>query len=307
MDILKLYDIFGIETGLNKNKFFFDFENFIKETNVTDLNDYKDIEESIEYDETLKHYRKYSYCLISSRFIKYLNENDLIKYKTKFNDMYLKKERTPQIIKLIQNNPMRIDDLAEYFHVDSRTIRRNLEFIEEGMLDIDSDTNFSVIRNKGVVSIVSTDKYKTTMHPITLNLNLTELYTLLIDVAERERYNKFSGQVYDLIMRRIYSQLSDYAKGIIDAHKDVISYKGNGNSFISEEELHKRFKMSMIMSALKSGCKVNVGFKDNGVMCFDIVKIKKFREGKYMLLADSGEKYICSEDDIVIVKEILDF
>ena len=135
---------------------------------------------------------------------------------------------------------------------------------------------------------------------------MTELYTLLIDITSRENQNKLSGGIYKSIMNRVYTQLNDYGKNIIDKHCKQVSYENVETEFITEEELHKRDNFSMLMSALKSGARIKVEFKCEGKTYFETVSIRS-NNGKLLLTDEKRNKYIVEYDDIIGIVEIIDF
>ncbi|NLN84339.1 MAG: HTH domain-containing protein [Firmicutes bacterium] len=117
-------------------------------------------------------------------------------------------ERRIEILKVLQGKKMRIGELAEYFDFDERTLREDIKSLREGLnvlgttVKIDSSHEGS-----------QRHYYKSTVHPIFLALNLSELFALLKLLEVRSQKN--NGEVYESLFQKIYSQMTDYAEGRI--------------------------------------------------------------------------------------------
>ena len=302
MDILELYEKFyDFDNDYHKK-----FRTYLKKLDIKDINNYNEIEESIMYDDDLSFYERYFFAIISSKFVSYFKKIIGTKYATYFNHIYMDGERRKTIVKYFQKYPLTINELADSFLVSTKTIDRDLKAIAKGVNVNGIEVKLVVVKKDGKIYLINDDLYHTTVHPISLNLNMTEIYTLLVDVASREKENRISGPLYNSIMKRIYGQLNDYGKAIIEEHSNIISYEDGETEFITEEELHKRYRFSVLMSALKSGAKVKVEFKHDSKTYFKTVSIKR-AEGKLLLIDESRNQYLICEDDIIGIVEIIGF
>lgn len=118
-------------------------------------------------------------------------------------------ERRIEILKLPHGKEMGTGELAEKFNVDDRTIRGDINALREGM-DL-FGVKFQIeSRHEGNQK----HHYKSTVHPIILGLNLSELLVLLKILEEKSKGS--AGEVYKNIFQSIYSQISDYAEDIIE-------------------------------------------------------------------------------------------
>ena len=127
-------------------------------------------------------------------------------------EIYLQKyeqfERRIEIIKLLHGKKMRTGELAEHFKVDDRTIRADLHSLRMGMPVLGVK-----IRIESKHEGSQEHYYISTVHPIMLALNLSELFALL-KLLEKASL-KTGGEVYRNIFQGIYSQMTDYAESRI--------------------------------------------------------------------------------------------
>ncbi|NLO90346.1 MAG: HTH domain-containing protein [Clostridia bacterium] len=105
-------------------------------------------------------------------------------------------ERRIEILKLLQGREMRTGEIAEYFDVDERTIRSDIKALRDGM-----DILGIKIESKHQGS--QKHYYKSTVHPILLALNLSELYALL-KLLENAMLKR-KGEIYKHIFQQVYS------------------------------------------------------------------------------------------------------
>ena len=123
--------------------------------------------------------------------------------------------RRLEILKLLQGNPMRTADIGDYFRsedaetVDPRTIQRDLRAPQDGFeflgttLKITEETRGHSLKY-----------YKSTVHPLFLALNLTELTALLKALQWGCRdSDQQVRETYRHLLNYVYRQLTDYAKG----------------------------------------------------------------------------------------------
>jgi predicted DNA-binding transcriptional regulator YafY len=146
-------------------------------------------------------------------------------------------ERRIEILKLLQGREMRTGEIAEYFDVDERTIRSDIQALRDGM-----DILGVKIRIESKHEGTQKHYYKSTVHPIMLALNLSELYALLKLLENAMLQSR--GEVYKHIFEQVYSQITDYAEGLI-ADKLKNKYAKTEISNLLEEEAfrHKDIKL----------------------------------------------------------------
>ncbi|MGJ4851848.1 hypothetical protein ACH6CV_16540 [Bacillota bacterium Meth-B3] len=115
--------------------------------------------------------------------------------------------RRIEILRLLHGKKMRTAEIAECFKPGCdqsyiRTIQRDLEDLRDGI-----NVLGTTIRIEETTESHSLKSYQSTVHPIFLALNLTELTALLKLLEER-----VDDPVYGGIFESIYNQLTDYAE-----------------------------------------------------------------------------------------------
>lgn len=165
-------------------------------------------------------------------------------------------ERRVEIIKLLQGKEMRTSEIAEYFNVEERTIRMDLQALREG-LDV-----FGVkiqIESKHYDGNPK-QYYKSTVHPVMLALNSSELYALLklLETAGEP----YTDEVYKHIFRQVYSQITDYFEGLV-ADKLKNKYVKSEVKNKLEEDAYKESLDYKFMYWAKSGRFLEISYSDD--------------------------------------------
>ncbi len=209
-------------------------------------------------------------------------------------------ERRIELLKLLQGKEMRTGELAEYFGVDERTIRDDVDALRVGMkvlgvnIKIDSKHEGS-----------QKHYYKSTVHPIFLALNASQLY-LLLKLLENAMLQP-RGEVYEHIFHQVYSQITDYAEELV-ADKLKIRYEKSEVSNLLEEEAIKRKSFILVYSE-KSGRFIPVRYRDeNGVIVDKEVTFVRFLNDNDVLVRDKkGNEYPLDYNDMVIDWDAVDY
>ena len=96
-------------------------------------------------------------------------------------------------------------EIMDQFDIDSRTVRKDLQALRDGIEVLGANIRIHETISKG-----GRKQYKTTVHPIFLPLNLTEVYALTtyLDTLMKDDPN---SAVIHSVTNRIRGQLSDYA------------------------------------------------------------------------------------------------
>jgi len=119
-----------------------------------------------------------------------------------------KLKRRIEILRLLQGKEMRTRDIAEYFGVEERTIRSDIQSLRDGMELLGTKIKIESKHDGN-----QKQYYKSTVHPIILALNSSELFALLKLLESAALENK--GDVYKHIFNVVYSQITDYAEKLI--------------------------------------------------------------------------------------------
>lgn len=151
-------------------------------------------------------------------------------------------ERQLLILKYL-HEPRTMEEIEKYLHIKGRTIRSDLQQLEEGIKIFGS--TIRVKKEKKGRRVY----YKTTVHPIFLPLTLTETYALTVYLDRIVEHGDPNADMIHFITNRVKSQLSDYAYDKLYPNEVKIS---ESNDYISDETLaHDRDYIRMYL--MKSG------------------------------------------------------
>lgn len=165
-----------------------------------------------------------------------------------------KTERKIEILKLLHGREMRIGEIAEYFGKDDRTIRTDVDELREGTQILGSTFKIES-KHEGNQKHF----YKSTVHPILLGLNLSELL-MLLSLLE-DNFSAAGGEVYEDIFKKIYSQMTDYAEDIVAA-KLSGSYLKTEIMNTLEEEAFEQSKDYKLVFWSKSSKYIEISYLD---------------------------------------------
>ncbi len=166
------------------------------------------------------------------------------------------------------HTPRSMSEICENFSMAAGTVRADLRALEDGITVLGSTIRIQK-EKKGRKYY-----YRTTMHPIFLPLNLTEVYALtvylerVINKLERvTQKTDVNSEIIRDISAKIKSQLSDYA------FKKLFPGETNSrtdNSYVNDEELAHQRK-GIVMYLMKSGepCRFFLEGKEyKGKICY---------------------------------------
>ena len=164
-------------------------------------------------------------------------------------------ERQIDLLKMLQEGKTK-QDLLDRYTVTRKTIEKDLDELIKGTKILGQHIK---IRNYQSESRKLT--YQSTIHPIFLPLNLTEVYYLFLGLKLLARNPKGSvvSEKYDSLANRIYAQLSDYARSEIEKKTKEFDidlpqveefYKYLGS--IDEEDMAKSSIKDTLMYLFKS-------------------------------------------------------
>ena len=133
-------------------------------------------------------------------------------------------ERRIEIAKFL-HQPKTLREIEEQFHISRRTRETDMEALQEGIEVFGARIQVREIREQREV------RYKATVHPVFLPLNLTQVNTLINYLDEISPDDARAKAIYD-ISDRIKNQLSDYAKSKLE-----IDVKSKTNDYLDDEEM----------------------------------------------------------------------
>lgn len=202
-------------------------------------------------------------------------------------------ERRIEILKLLQGKKMRTGELAEILGVDERTIRTDVDSLREGMKLFGVEFK---IESKHEGS--QKHYYKSTVHPIVLGLNLSELFALL-KLLEKESKN-YGGDVYENIFQSIYSQISNYAEGTISPKLEGEHDKTSIINLL-EEKAFNQSKDYKLVYWEKSGNFIEISYPDlDDGQIREEVRLIGIKGDKIRVEKKNGEKEWINYNELLI-------
>lgn len=209
-------------------------------------------------------------------------------------------KRRIEILKLLHGRKMRIGDLAEEFNVSDRILRDDITALREGM-------DLFGVKFKIESSHIGGQKhyYKSTIHPIILGLNLSELLALLKILEEKSKGH--AGDVYKNIFQSIYSQMTDYAEDII-APKLEGKYEKTEIINLLEEEAFKVSKDYKLMFWEKSGNFIEITYPDTDhSLIIEEVRLIGTKGDQIRIQKKDGNKKWINYNDILVDWSVVDY
>lgn len=173
-------------------------------------------------------------------FYGFIGHPDSVLYEKRFYDYPF--ERRLEIAKYL-HEPRTLSEISEHFDIDDRTRREDLQALEDGITVLGSTIRIQKEKKERKYY------YRTTMHPIFLPLNLTEVYALTVYLERALKDDNINSGIIRDISARVKSQLSDYAfnKLFPDEHRSRAE-----NAYVDDERLAHQRK-GIVMYLMKSG------------------------------------------------------
>jgi len=115
-------------------------------------------------------------------------------------------ERQVDLLKALQEG-MTKQELLEHYVVSRKVLEKDLDKLIKGTKILGQR-----VRIRNLQSESRRLTYQSTIHPIFLPLNMTEVYYLFSGLKLLARKHTVSAEMYNSLANRIYVQLSDYAR-----------------------------------------------------------------------------------------------
>ena len=294
---------------MNYRTFFEDFWNkehyYISVSNPTrfhdslasKMGDFSSIGEIDEYVISLKTSRESTRRIIV-QFYKYLlstkkvEQIDSSLFDIKFYDYPF--ERQLEIAKFL-HEPKTPAEISEHFNIDSRTVRADIKQLEDGIEVLGSTIRIEKEKKGRLIS------YKTTVHPVFLPLNLTEVYAMTVYLDKVIESRDPNAQIIRDISRRIKSQLSDYAWSKLFPNEK--KYHEN-NDYINDQILAQS-RDGIMCYLMKSGRKCKFIYK-NEEFVGKLVPIEKFGY-PYSVVTEDGKEIDAPLSEIDFIIDSLEY
>lgn len=259
--------------------------------------DFTSIGEIDEYVISLKTARESTRRIIV-QFYKYLLSTQKVEkidsslFDIKFYDYPF--ERQLEIVKFL-HEPKTPAEISERFNIDSRTVRADIKQLEDGIEVLGSIIRIEKEKKGRQIS------YKTTVHPIFLPLNLTEVYAMTVYLDKVIDKHDPNAQIIRDISRRIKSQLSDYAWDKL--FPDEKMYRGN-TDYVNDRALAQS-RDGIMCYLMKSGRKCKFIYK-NEEFVGRLVPIAKFGY-PYSVITEDGKEINAPLSEIDFIIDSLEY
>ena len=216
---------------------------------------------------------------------------DSVLYEKQFYDYPF--ERQLEIAKFLHRERT-TSEIQERFDIDGRTVRSDLQELEEGI---------SVM---GATIQIQKEKrgrkyyYRTTLHPVFLPLNLTEVYALTVYLDRVIKENDPNARIIRNISDRIKAQLSPYAceKLFPEERRDSFSA---ANGYVDDEVLAHR-REGILMYLMKSRSKCRFLWQDREYTGRIVLS-----GGQYSIITEEGERLDADPGEVEFIIESLEY
>ena len=248
-----------------------------------------------EYVRTLRQGRESTRRIIV-QFYRYLQDEEGIEVESElFNARFFDYpfERQLEIAKYLYE-PRTADHIARHFNIDKRTVRADLQALEDGIEVL--GTVVRIIKEKRGRTLF----YKCTMHPIFLPLNLTEVYAMTVYLERMMTSRDMNSRVVEGVINRIKAQLSDYA---FEKLYPGQNRPKENNGYLSDELLAKQ-REGILMYLMKSGVSCQFiweGKTYQGSIVYD------FEKREYRIKTEEGDLLDARPGDVEFIIDSMEY
>ena len=238
--------------------------------------------------------RKETVRKIMVAFFKYLEQEKgeeilSVLFDTRFYDYPF--ERQLEIAKYL-HEPRKLVEIEEHFNISDETRKKDIRALEEGIEVMGARISIHKERRHGEVY------YKSTLHPVFLPLNLTEVYALTTYLEQKLDPDDKNTEMILSISERIKGQLSDTAYKKLYHHNRI---KAIDNSYVDDESLARDQKgIRMYLMKRDKYCP----FLWEGKEYAGTVK---YRDDDEYIVLENGERFDADPNDVYFLTEYLDY
>ncbi len=163
------------------------------------------------------------------------------------------------MLKYLHSGAKKREQIAHDFGISERTLADDLKNLLDGFLFLENTMKISVLERKK-------NTYHSLIHPIFLALNTSEIYALTVGLKILCQDTVFQDTL-NTIADKIYKQLSEYAKNMVDQHKHIknVRFKDEDLRYISSNSLLRHRKLPFCYF-LKEPISCEVTYTENNEM-----------------------------------------
>lgn len=212
-------------------------------------------------------------------------------------------ERMIEMLKFLQEGKKTREDIAEHLCQSTKTISADLKKLQDGYSLLGHHVQIEIKRSENT--------YESTIHPVILPLNLSEVYALTVGL-KMLKDNKLFGTTYDYLADYIYDQLSEYGKKRISkkALEEKVEFReGRDRKYRFESDLLKEGRELMFLYPLKSEPRRKIEFaSEDGVQTIIgnvtyAFEGQKIDHSKIMIKSNDGMEVIVECDRVISISE----
>ncbi|MDD4754208.1 MAG: hypothetical protein PHT78_13385 [Desulfitobacteriaceae bacterium] len=197
-----------------------------------------------------------------------------------------KSERMIEILKYLHEEPKTREEIAQYFGISERALSDDLSELQNG--------SYSFLGYNMKINLRRGDNtYDSTIHPVFLPLNLSEVYTLTIGLKLTGKGTAFED-VFNYVSDCIYDQLSNYGQKRI-----FEKAKATNVHFSDEHKKAYRYEEDILNANLKQKrSQMFAYYLKSGVLCeieYDIAEGIKTVTGRVDLAKDNRKGFIVNK------------
>ena len=227
---------------------------------------------------------------IITQFYFYLEEEEGISVESELTEIEFARYRIERLLDMAKylHEKRSVTDIEEHFGIDRRTRTAYIQDLEKGIRFMGSTIQIEKDREG------RKDYYKSTMHPIFLPLNLTEVFAVTKYLDDVIDDNDVNVTVIRNIQERIKAQLSDYAfeKIFPGEERSYIS-----NDYVSDQRMAEQ-RETILLYLIKSGRRCRCIYRGNEYEG----RIQK-EAGKYYIRQAGGERLEVDPVELEIIIE----
>lgn len=208
-------------------------------------------------------------------------------------------DRRLDILKFLQT-PRTMEDLEARYATSDRTLRNDLNALVDGWELLGNQIKIRRVDKDGKIS------YNSTIHPVLLPLNLTEVYSLVAGfpkLAEGTVYEEIAAY----LAQAVASQLSDYALNIISQSLPEMRFKmwsKEEKSYRQEEAMLKKSQISWLIYMMKQGRKCRVTYMGENGEVLRLEEIPSLNHEDLSCVAFQDSSVMIPISDILFIEPV---
>jgi hypothetical protein len=195
--------------------------------------------------------------------------------------------RNLEILKFLHGRSSTSAQIAEHFQIDERTARRSINALQRGITVFSVEIKLQEESRTGHERAIS---YHSTVHPLFLALNLTEVFALLRLLRNAGEETQALRGFYQELIDDIQAQLSPYARDVLSQAGISLADKPKKSQYRNEKTGVRSWLADTLLYLLKSGKEISLTYHDQEDKFIAVNgRIKNIERNTLYLRLDNGE------------------